>query len=98
MVEEITTNRTINVGGNEGTFPIVTIVGLGTITINGYSLKVTESNITIDSELMTCTCDGIAKEDKVILDEFPILTPGDNEITLDSGIEKIIIKYRKGWL
>lgn len=98
IVEEITMNSSINVGGNEETFPIVTIIGIGTITINGYSLKVTESNITIDSELMICICDGIAKEDKVILDDFPRLTPGDNEITLDSGIEKIIIKYRKGWL
>lgn len=95
---QLAANGTIEVGGNIEVPPIITIVGIGTITINGYSLEVKESNITIDCDLMNCVSDNLNKNDMVILDEFPKLKVGSNEVTLGAGIEKIIVKYRKGWL
>lgn len=96
--EEVVANGQIVVGGNVEVSPMITIIGIGTITINGYSIEVKESDITIDCELMNCISNNLSKNDKVILDEFPVLSVGNNAITLGTGIEKIIIKYRKGWL
>ena len=47
---------------------------------------------------MQCFNEEIAKNDKVILDEFPILNVGINDITLGEGISSVTIKYRQGWL
>lgn len=98
VIEDINTSSSINVGGNVEVYPIITIIGTGNLTINGYPLQVLESNITIDCDLMQCFNKEIAKNDKVILDEFPILNVGINDITLGEGISNVIIKYRQGWL
>lgn len=98
VIEDINTSSSINVGGNVEVYPIITIIGTGNLTINGYPLQVLESNITIDCDLMQCFNEEIAKNDKVILDEFPILNVGINDITLGEGISNVIIKYRQGWL
>lgn len=97
-VENISSSTSINVGGNVDVYPIITITGVGTLTVNGYSLQVLESNITIDCDLMQCFNGEIAKNDKVILDEFPMLNVGTNNITLGEGISNVKIKYRQGWL
>ena len=47
---------------------------------------------------MQCFNGEIAKNDKVILDEFPMLNVGTNNITLGEGISNVKIKYRQGWL
>lgn len=98
VIEDINTSSSINVGGNVEVYPIITIIGTGNLTINGYPLQVLESNITIDCDLMQCFNEEIAKNDKVILDEFPILNVGINDITLGEGISSVTIKYRQGWL
>ena len=77
---------------------IITITGIGTVTINGYPLQVLESGITINCDLMQCYNGEIAKNDKVILDEFPNLSVGSNDITLGEGISNVKIEYRQGWL
>lgn len=97
-VEILNSSGSITVDGNTDTFPLITITGVGTITVNGYSLEVTESGITIDCDLMQCYNGLIAKNDKVILDEFPILSVGTNNIVLGTGITQAVIKYRKRWL
>lgn len=96
--EVITANGNIEVGGNVDVAPTIIVTGTGTITINGYSLTVEESGINIDCELMNCIKDNLNKNDKVILEEFPKLSVGSNNITLSEGITEIKIKYRKGWL
>lgn len=98
ITEEITENSSIDVEGNVEISPILEIIGIGSITINGYSLQVLESGITIDCDLMNCTKNNLNKNDKVVLDKFPKLTPGSNAITLGTGIEEIKVVYRKGWL
>lgn len=95
---EITQNSNIEVGGNIDIFPTIIVNGIGIITVNGYSIEVEESGITIDCDLMNCTLGNLSKNNKVILDEFPHLSVGSNAISLGSGIHKIIIKYREGWI
>lgn len=97
-IEELNESGSITIEGNTEIKPVVTITGTGAITINGYSLVVQETGITIDCELMNCTKNNLSKNDKVILDEFPVLNVGTNEIVLGTGITNIDIKYRKGWL
>lgn len=96
--ENLTSTSSITVGGNVEVYPKITITGTGTATINGYSLTVSETGITIDCDLMVCYKGTTAKNDKVVLDEFPKLTPGTNTISLGTGITGISIVYRAGWL
>ena len=96
--ETITSNTTLNVGGDVEVYPLVTIIGIGTVTINGYPMTVSESGITIDCNLMQCYNSTVAKNDKVSIDEFAHLSPGNNSIILGEGITSITISYREGWL
>lgn len=98
IIETITSNKTINVDGNVEVSPIIEVTGTGTVTVNGYPFIVNESNIVINCELMQCYNGNIAKNDKVVLDEFPVLKVGQNNIVLGTGITKVVIRYRKGWL
>ena len=94
----LSASGTISVSGNVEVAPIITITGTGTVTINGYQVAVSESGITIDCNLMQCYNGLVAKNDKVTLEEFPVLSPGNNVITFGTGITGITIKYREGWL
>lgn len=94
----LTESGNINVGGNVEVFPTLIITGVGNVTINGYSLSVEETGITVDCELMNCTKNGLSANDKVILDEFPKLKVGNNDIVIGEGITQLVIKYRKGRL
>jgi len=96
--EVITSNGSIIVGGNVETPPTVVVTGTGTFTINGYSVTTSEDGITIDCDLMNCTKDSLNKNSAVTLDSFPVLTPGNNAITLGTGITKLVITYKAGWL
>lgn len=98
VTETINSSGTITVGGNIEVNPKITITGTGTVTLNGYSLEVTETGITIDCELMECTKNSLSKNNKVTLDEFPKLSVGNNTITLGNGITSVEVKYRAGWL
>ena len=91
-------NSSFDIGGNVSIGPIVIVEGTGIVTINNVALEVEESGIEIDCDLMNCTLNGLNANDKVILDEFPILKPKDNSIVLGDGITKVILNYRKGWL
>ena len=94
----LSASGTITVGGNVEVSPLIIITGTGTITINGYQVSVTETGITIDCNLMQCYNGLVAKNDKVTLEEFPILSVGNNIITFGTGITGVTIKYREGWL
>lgn len=94
----LSASGSINVGGNAEVSPIITITGTGTITINGYQVSVSETGITIDCNLMQCYKGTVAKNNKVTLENFPILKVGSNTISFGTGITGATIKYREGWL
>ena len=68
------------------------------ITLNNIQINVTESDITIDCDLMECVKNNTNKSDKVNLEQFPKLLVGQNTINIGDGITKVIIKYKEGWL
>ena len=92
------TNATLTISGNVDTYPTIVVYGTGTITINNVSVEVLETGITINCDLMEYVKNNINKNSCVILDEFPKLSPGNNSITLNSGITSISISYKEGWL
>lgn len=91
-------NATLNIGGNIDTSPIITIYGTGTISINNVSVEVLTTGIVIDCNLMECTKNDLNMNAFVVLDDFPKLIPGNNTITLGSGISMVTISYKEGWL
>lgn len=97
-IEELTSSGSITVDGNTDSYPKITITGTGQVTVNGYSFTVSESGVTIDSDLMICYNGTTAKNDKVTLSEFPKLKPGSNTISLPNTVTKIKIEYNSGWL
>lgn len=94
----LNSSDTLILNGTADVFPIITITGTGVISVNGYSIVILESGITIDCDLMQCHLEGISKNEMVELTEFPKLTPGSNEIVLGEEIANIEIRYREGWL
>ena len=92
-----TDKAVINNSGNVEVAPIITVGSQGTLTVNGYSIETTEDNITIDCELMECYNGTIAKNNKVILSEFPVLSVGNNNVVAQTA-NNITIKHKRGWL
>lgn len=95
--QEISSSQTITVGGTENAYPIITVTGTGTITINNVAFEVLESGITLDCEDQEAYNGNISKNDKIVLDEFPTLIPGENTITLDPNVT-IELQYNERWL
>lgn len=91
-------SNSFTVEGNVKTYPNITITGVGTVTINNISFEVLETGITLDCDLMNCFNNGIDKNNMVIIDEFPYLTPGKNNLTLGTGITNVKIEYTERWL
>lgn len=88
-----------SVGGNVETYPTLTINGIGSISLNGTQIQVTETGITIDCELMECVKNNANKNSSVILTEFPKLKPGViNSLETGIGITSVVISYREKWL
>ena len=92
-----TNEAIINNGGNVEVAPIITIGSAGSLTVNGYIITTSEDDITIDCDLMECYNGNVAKNNKVTLDEFPVLSAGNNTIQLGTA-DDVIIKHRSGWL
>lgn len=98
QTKEFTSSSNFNVGGTIEVNPTLIISGIGTITLNNIQINVTESDITIDCDLMECVKNNTNKSDKVNLEQFPKLLVGQNTINIGDGITKVIIKYKEGWL
>lgn len=79
--------------------PMIRIYGSGTVKIGAYIINVTKpstvSYVDIDSEMMDCYSDSLNCNDCVTLtnNEFPMLIPGKNSITL-SEVTKVEITPR----
>lgn len=68
--------------------PKIRVYGYGTITVGERTIIIAQnglSYIDIDCELMNCTCEGQNANTYITAgDYFPILTPGENQITISS--------------
>lgn len=97
-VLNIDTSGSFNIDGTENSNPMIKVTGIGTVTLNNISVQFLENNITLDCENMEATTNLISKNDKVILNDFPYLIPGNNTIVLSDGIENVEISYKERWL
>lgn len=93
-----TTDSNFNISGNVETYPIINITGTGTITLNNISIEVLSSEIIIDCEFMECTKNNLNMNSLVVLDEFPKLVPGNNTLSIGTGISMVVISYKERWL
>lgn len=75
--------------------PKITIYGSGSASINvgGTVVQITniDGNITLDSETQNAYKGTINKNDTISAPKFPVLQPGDNEISWSGGITKVEI-------
>lgn len=94
---EFTESSDFIVGGNEQTVMKMTVIGTGEITLNNVSFQILESGITLDTDLQEAYNGFLSKNDKVILDDFPVLNPGENTITLPENMT-VTISYNERWL
>lgn len=98
ITDSYSSDVTFEVDGNVETYPTLTIYGTGTIYINNTAIEVLTSGITIDCELMECIKDDLNMNAYVVLDEFPKLIPGENSLSLGTGISMVTISYKERWL
>lgn len=76
--------------------PLIRIYGTGKVGIGSYDISISETStvdyVDVDSDIMDCYCKTVNCNDLVTLsnNEFPVLTPGKNTISLD-GVAKIEI-------
>lgn len=76
--------------------PLLVVTGTGTLTVNGVAIAITASPTTIDCEAMEAYNGTTSRNGNIALtpNEFPVLSPGSNTITLGSGITKVQITPR----
>lgn len=77
---------TLNNPTNFYSRPLIVLEGNGSVTINGYTITVTNNTnlqVTIDCESMQCYRGNTNMNNYVALDDFPQLKPGNNTITGD---------------
>jgi len=92
-----TTSGTVSNPGSVYSLPRITVFGTGsrTLTINGKPivLNILSGNLVLDSELRTCHFGNVAQNNRMTGD-FPVLNPGNNTITLGTGITRVEIEPR----
>ncbi|MDD7465530.1 MAG: hypothetical protein PUK59_04765 [Actinomycetaceae bacterium] len=75
--------------------PVITVYGSGTLTLKigsvTHTVKSPGGQVTIDTPRKICHVAGKLQTDALIGD-FPILQPMSNQITLGTGISKIVIE------
>lgn len=77
--------------------PLLVIAGNGTATVNGVLITVADNSgdtITIDCETMQCYRGTTNMNSSVIMDDFPVLSPGNNTVTLGTATS---IKVTPRW-
>ena len=92
-----TASGTVSNPGSVYSLPRITVFGTGsrTLTINGKPivLNILSGNLVLDSELRTCHFGNVAQNNRMTGD-FPVLNPGNNTITLGTGITRVEIEPR----
>lgn len=76
--------------------PLLVVTGTGTLTVNGVQITISASPTTIDCESMEAYNGNTSRNGDIVLspNEFPVLSPGSNTITLSAGITKVEITPR----
>lgn len=78
--------------------PLLRIYGAGILGINSESVKITQADVytDVDCEMMDAYKGNVSKNAYIELssNDFPVLKPGNNTITLGTGITKVEIKPR----
>lgn len=76
--------------------PLLVVTGTGNLTVNGVQIAISESPTTIDCEAMEAYNGTTSRNSDIVLtpNRFPALKPGNNTITLGSGITKVEITPR----
>lgn len=76
--------------------PLIVATGTGNLTVNGIQIAISKSPTTIDCELMEAYNGTTSRNGDIVLtpNEFPVLSPGANTITLGAGITKVEITPR----
>jgi phage-related protein len=111
-VLELTASQTIYHPGTRWSLPVITVYGAGTLTIGGYTMTVTatagEGHVVINSEIGECYYaapgGGLTyRGNKVAVTDpdgkvaFPVLHPGEIDITISAGITKVEIQGNWRW-
>lgn len=76
--------------------PLLVVTGTGNLTVNGVQIAISATPTTIDCEAMEAYNGTKSRNSDIVLtpNKFPILKPGNNTITLGSGITKVEITPR----
>lgn len=76
--------------------PLLVATGTGNVTINGVQIAISKTPTTIDCEAMEAYNGTVSRNGDIVLtpNEFPVLSPGSNTITLGAGITKLEITPR----
>lgn len=96
---EYTAGATIVNDTSFDALPLMRIYGYGTVTLNGTQVTVESNNyswVDVDSEVQDAYNGNVNMNEFVTVsgDRFPILSPGNNTLTLGNGISKVIITPR----
>lgn len=82
--------------------PRIVINGSGdmTVSIGGYQIDVSGGSVIVDSDKMDCfDTDGITlANNRVAMDEFPVLRPGSNAISWSGAVKNVAIEGRWRYL
>lgn len=76
--------------------PLLVVTGTGNLTVNGVQIAISKTPTTIDCEAMEAYNGTTSRNSDIVLtpNKFPVLKPGNNTITLGSGITKVEITPR----
>ncbi len=88
--------------GTAASSPRIVITGSGDMTVNvgAYQIDISGGSIIVDSEMQDCfDTDGITlANNRVSMEEFPVLNPGANRISWSGGVTNVAIEGRWRYL
>lgn len=92
----LSASGTINNPTRFEALPLIRVYGTGTVTVNGTAVTINSagSYTDIDSEMQDCYRGTVNCNNNVTLTDFPVLSPGENSITLGTGITRVSITPR----
>lgn len=96
QVTTMTASGTINNPTPYDARPLLVVTGTGTLTVNGVQIAISKSPTTIDCEAMEAYNGGTSRNGDIVMtpNRFPVLSGGNNTITLGAGITKLEITPR----
>lgn len=94
-MQNFTASGTITNPTNFDARPLLRIYGNGTITVNGVGITITDNGTytDVDSEIQECYYGSTTRNNYVTFsgNDFPVLSPGINNIVFGSGITRCIV-------